>query len=351
MAQGEIVITAGNHDHALIEPWLIARGQELAPPPLGPEQLLEPADRLARARADRRVVRPGEGHRRLSRPVGARGRVRHPRPLPRLPPHDPHARAPHDGRHGAGPRQTPLEPAQRRRLRVDLRADVRVARRCRPRRAHRGRPQRHRHGQRLAGAPGGEAHGRRLTGREERPGRLRRAYPRQRPQAAHARAGGGVPAGGGGAQPGRARTTAQQHLRRRAAPGGPGSDGTGRRPPRPRAVLRRLRTHPPHRSAGRRTGRASGAPPAAPACSTPAAGSTCRCSSATPPPRTPTGPAAAWSSTTRAPRRSGACCRASPAPRSHHPAGARARAGAPPSPRRRRRASRCCRPSPAGSGG
>ncbi len=43
MAQGEIVITAGNHDHALVEPWLIARGQELEPPPLGVEQLIEPA--------------------------------------------------------------------------------------------------------------------------------------------------------------------------------------------------------------------------------------------------------------------------------------------------------------------
>ena len=43
MAGGEIVISAGNHDHALVEPWLIARGQELEPPPLGVEQLLEPA--------------------------------------------------------------------------------------------------------------------------------------------------------------------------------------------------------------------------------------------------------------------------------------------------------------------
>ncbi len=43
MAGGEIVIVAGNHDHALVEPWLIARGQELEPPPLGPEQLFEPA--------------------------------------------------------------------------------------------------------------------------------------------------------------------------------------------------------------------------------------------------------------------------------------------------------------------
>ncbi|HTQ69401.1 MAG TPA: metallophosphoesterase [Solirubrobacteraceae bacterium] len=43
MSGGEIVITAGNHDHGLVEPWLIARGQELEPPPLGPEQLLEAA--------------------------------------------------------------------------------------------------------------------------------------------------------------------------------------------------------------------------------------------------------------------------------------------------------------------
>jgi len=42
MAQGEIVISAGNHDHGLVEPWLIARGQELEPPPLGVQQLFEP---------------------------------------------------------------------------------------------------------------------------------------------------------------------------------------------------------------------------------------------------------------------------------------------------------------------
>jgi len=43
MSQGEVVITSGNHDHALVEPWLIARGQELEPPGLDPEQLIEPA--------------------------------------------------------------------------------------------------------------------------------------------------------------------------------------------------------------------------------------------------------------------------------------------------------------------
>ncbi len=44
MAQGEIVITAGNHDHALVEPWLIGRGQGLEPPSLGVQQLIEPAE-------------------------------------------------------------------------------------------------------------------------------------------------------------------------------------------------------------------------------------------------------------------------------------------------------------------
>jgi hypothetical protein len=42
MAGGEVVIAAGNHDHALVEPWLAHRGEEREPPPLGVEQLLEP---------------------------------------------------------------------------------------------------------------------------------------------------------------------------------------------------------------------------------------------------------------------------------------------------------------------
>jgi predicted phosphodiesterase len=43
LASRELVITAGNHDHALVEPWLAQRGGELEPPALGLEQLLEPA--------------------------------------------------------------------------------------------------------------------------------------------------------------------------------------------------------------------------------------------------------------------------------------------------------------------
>jgi hypothetical protein len=40
----ELVIVAGNHDHALVEPWLAGRGEQDSPAPLGLEQLLEPAE-------------------------------------------------------------------------------------------------------------------------------------------------------------------------------------------------------------------------------------------------------------------------------------------------------------------
>jgi predicted phosphodiesterase len=40
LAGSELVIVAGNHDHALIEPWLARRGEAQAPEPLGLEQLL-----------------------------------------------------------------------------------------------------------------------------------------------------------------------------------------------------------------------------------------------------------------------------------------------------------------------
>jgi hypothetical protein len=41
---GEVLITAGNHDHALLEPWLAARGAVGEPGPLAAEQLIEPAE-------------------------------------------------------------------------------------------------------------------------------------------------------------------------------------------------------------------------------------------------------------------------------------------------------------------
>jgi calcineurin-like phosphoesterase family protein len=42
LAGRELIVTAGNHDHALVEPWLARRGEDDEPPPLGLEQLLEP---------------------------------------------------------------------------------------------------------------------------------------------------------------------------------------------------------------------------------------------------------------------------------------------------------------------
>ncbi len=43
LAGRELVIVAGNHDHALVEPWLARRGEEQEAQELGVEQLLEPA--------------------------------------------------------------------------------------------------------------------------------------------------------------------------------------------------------------------------------------------------------------------------------------------------------------------
>ncbi len=67
LGERELVLTAGNHDHALIEPWLAARGAHDDPGPLGLEQLLDPAEAspalalLARwaAPARTRIAYPG----------------------------------------------------------------------------------------------------------------------------------------------------------------------------------------------------------------------------------------------------------------------------------------------------
>ena len=40
----ELVLIAGNHDHALIEPWLARRGEDAEPEPLGLSRLLAPAE-------------------------------------------------------------------------------------------------------------------------------------------------------------------------------------------------------------------------------------------------------------------------------------------------------------------
>jgi predicted phosphodiesterase len=44
LAGRELLLTAGNHDHALVEPWLARRAEQHDPQPLGLEQLVEPGD-------------------------------------------------------------------------------------------------------------------------------------------------------------------------------------------------------------------------------------------------------------------------------------------------------------------
>ena len=62
LAGRELIITAGNHDHALVEPWLARRAEEDDPPSLGVEQLLDPAsvspmlERLAEWASPARVL-------------------------------------------------------------------------------------------------------------------------------------------------------------------------------------------------------------------------------------------------------------------------------------------------------
>ena len=62
LAGRELVLVAGNHDHALIGPWIARRGEDAGTPPLALEQLLEPAaaspgyERIARWAAPARVV-------------------------------------------------------------------------------------------------------------------------------------------------------------------------------------------------------------------------------------------------------------------------------------------------------
>ncbi len=62
LAGRELIIAAGNHDHALVEPWLARRGEQDAPAQLGVEQMLAPAEaspmlaRIAEWASDARVL-------------------------------------------------------------------------------------------------------------------------------------------------------------------------------------------------------------------------------------------------------------------------------------------------------
>ena len=194
---------------------------------------------------------PARVTRRLSRPVGAPRRLRHARPLPRLPSHHPHARAPQRRRDEPRAGTPGRDVRERRGLRGDAAPGVRVARRRRPRRAHRRRAQRHRHGA-APGARSAAAVTAATAARRSTAARRRRMLARGRRRAAQARWPGAFPLAVAALNRAGLGPLRAEHLRRRAAPGGAARDGRGRRAPRPRRRPRGLRPHPPRRAAARR---------------------------------------------------------------------------------------------------
>ncbi len=207
---GELVILAGNHDHALVEPWLARRGEEREPPPLDVEQLFEPAqaspalERIAGWLAPVRVrvaypglwVRPDvyatHGHyldshltiptlERLSLGAMARLLGKHPSTF----------RCVGDYEAVGAPTFAWRDAIARRR-------------------SHRGGPQRCHHAHRL-GCPQGL----------RREGRISRAAA----MAAQTRGRGGLSARGSRAEPRRDRPAARQHLDERAASSGTARNG------------------------------------------------------------------------------------------------------------------------------
>ena len=117
LAGRELVIVAGNHDHALVEPWLVRRGAEPEARAARRRAAAGAGRGLACARAHRRVGLAGTSARRLSGAVGAPRRVRHPRSLSRLPPHGADARASQRRRDEQGAGRPPSAVRFRRRLR------------------------------------------------------------------------------------------------------------------------------------------------------------------------------------------------------------------------------------------
>jgi hypothetical protein len=84
----EVVLCAGNHDHLLVDAWLDERALQ-APEPLSLEQRIDAETFSPMLERIAEWLSP----RGLSGPVGAPGRVRDPRALPRLPSDGAHARA------------------------------------------------------------------------------------------------------------------------------------------------------------------------------------------------------------------------------------------------------------------
>ena len=237
VGDGRIVVVPGNHDHQLLAPWLERR--RIAARPLGLEQTCESERR-------RRWVRwPPDGHSRgrarLSRGLGAAGRLRDARPLPRRAPHRPDASsASASGRVervlGGLPSEEPAPPDdyERRRRRSTRSSTARPGRRSHAR-ARRARTRRLACGRALHGRDGKRAdEARPAAGRVAVPGAVRLA---QR-------------FGLGPLSPDLSRGGDQPRRRPR--------DGRGRAPARDRGRPRDLRPHPSPRAARRRARLAAG---------------------------------------------------------------------------------------------
>ena len=284
---GELVLTAGNHDHGLVAGWIDGRLMTEPSGFLGLEERIDPQDCRAARRDDGRAGGAHAAVARLPRAVAARRRVRAARPLLRRAHHGADLRAPRGGRDGALDRAPAGAGRDAGRLRGRARPDLRV-----DARAH------------AALRPRGDVGGRTRL----RP-HLHRAHRRGAPPPSvpHGRLRRRLPGRGDGRQRGRHRPAAAQPLRRRPAPRLPARDLRGGAPPRHRRAPCDLGPLAPRRPvAGRRSERVGDGRPA-PGSSTRARGSISRTSSATRRTARPTGPAPPSSSRTAARRGSCAC--------------------------------------------
>ena len=108
----EIVVLAGNHDHAMIEPWLARRGRTRAARAAPARAAADAVRGLADGRALCRLGRSRPCQRRLPRHLAAPGRLCDARPLSRLPSDGADDRAAErrpDGRACSGVRPTTFE--------------------------------------------------------------------------------------------------------------------------------------------------------------------------------------------------------------------------------------------------
>ncbi len=230
LAGREIVVSAGNHDHPLIEPWLGERALQ-APEPLGLEQRLLPEQaspmlaRLAEWAAPARmsVAYPG---------LWVRPDVyaTHGHYL------DCHLTVPTLERLSVAAMSRVLGLPAASFSRVEdyeaVGAPVFAWRDTVAREARTGHVSTGRHDPRVASA---------LQATDDGSSRVRKLRA--------ARARGRVPARRRGAQPRRAGPAADRHLDRGAAPRGAARDGRGGRASRPGRRVRGLRPHPPRRAA------------------------------------------------------------------------------------------------------